>query len=75
MKTIRYKENTKIRVVSAYEKDNNISTNDAEMDERANQAVSVAINKAMLCKKPIAKYDLDKQKAYMVYPDGRKVYV
>lgn len=37
---------------------------DNEMDERAVEAVKAAINKAKICKKPIASYDKEKKRAY-----------
>lgn len=56
--------------------DNNIiSEHDAEMDNRAAAAVRSAIDKARVCKKPIAKYDPVTQKAYIEYSDGEKKYV
>ena len=35
-----------------------ISSNDVEMDRRATAAVQSAIDKAKICKKPIARYDI-----------------
>lgn len=56
--------------------DNNIiSEHDAEMDNRAAAAVRSAIDKARVCKKPIAKYDPVTQRAYIEYSDGEKKYV
>lgn len=52
-----------------------ISENDAEMDSRAVEAVRTAISKAKFCKKPIAKYDTEKKKAYIEYANGEKKYV
>ena len=34
-----------------------INENDAEMDYRATEAVRSALDKARICKKPVAKYD------------------
>ena len=45
------------------------------MDNRASAAVRSAIDKARVCKKPIAKYDPVTQKAYIEYSDGEKKYV
>ena len=50
-----------------------ISDSDAEMDARAVEAVRVAVSKAEVCKKPIAKYDVVTKKAYVEYPSGRRV--
>lgn len=49
-----------------------ISESDVEMDQHANAAVQSAINRAKICKKPIAKYDSATQKAYIEYGDGVK---
>ena len=51
-----------------------ISAEDLDMDKRVRSAVNSAIKKARVCKKPIAKYDLRKKKAY-VEIDGVKKYV
>lgn len=51
-----------------------LSANDAEMDRRANAAVSAAIDKARICRKPIAGYDMQTKRAYIEYPDGRRDY-
>lgn len=54
----------------------NMSTcGDAEMDARAQKAIKVAIDKAKICKKPVAKYDLEAKRAYLEYADGKKKYV
>jgi hypothetical protein len=52
-----------------------ITERDAEMDSRATAAVRSAIDKAKICKKPIAKYDTVTKKAYVEYADGAKKYV
>jgi hypothetical protein len=52
-----------------------ITERDAEMDSRATAAVRSAIDKAKICKKPIAKYDPVTKKAYVEYADGVKKYV
>ncbi len=52
-----------------------ISSHDKEMDKRAKAAVKSAIKKAKVCHKPIAKYDLEKKKAYVEQADGVKLYV
>ena len=64
-----------IKVVSSSQKDNYISSNDAEMDARARQAVRAAVEKARFCKNPVAGYDLDTKKAYVEYSNGEKKYV
>lgn len=63
-----------VRVVPPSEKDFLLSENDLEMDRRAEAAVQAAINRAKICKKPIAKYDVKTNRAYIEYPDGRIEY-
>lgn len=50
-----------------------LTESDTEMDERAVEAVKAAINKAKICKKPIAGYDKKKQ-AYVEYANGERKY-
>lgn len=64
-----------IKVISEAEKGEYISSRDAEMDLRAEQAVKAAIEKAKICKKPIAKYDKVSKRAYLEYSDGVRRYV
>ena len=52
-----------------------ISASDAEMDNRAMAAVRSAIDKAEICKKPIARYDTATKRAYVEYANGEKKYV
>ena len=54
---------------------NLISSNDAEMDRRATAAVQSAIDRARICKKPIAGYDIATKRAFVEYADGSKKYV
>jgi hypothetical protein len=75
MGTVTLKNGRNINVVAEYERQSAISDSDAEMDERAVQAVKSAINKAIICKKPVAKYDTVAKKAYIQYSDGVKKYV
>lgn len=65
----------KIKVISPANQRISISDNDDEMDIRVKQAVKAAIDKAHICNKPIARYDVKTQKAYIEYTDGRKEYV
>ena len=51
-----------------------LTPEDKELDERASAAVKSAIKKAKICKKPIAKYDSRKKKAYLKMPNGEKKY-
>jgi hypothetical protein len=75
MGTVTLKNGRNINVVSTFEQQSAISDNDAEMDKRAVQAVKSAVNKAKICKKPVAKYDKVAKKAYIQYSDGVKKYV
>lgn len=52
-----------------------LTQNDVEMDVRAKAAVKSAINRAIICKKPIAKYDRVSKKAYIENSNGEKRYV
>ena len=66
----------KVHVVVPEDSDkSNISSDDLDMDRRAKAAVNSAINKAKVCKLPVAKYDKRKKKAYVEKPDGAKEYV
>lgn len=67
------RNNILIKVISPAEKENVITPRDKEMDIRAQEAVKAAILKAEVCKKPVAKYDSKTKRAYLQYPDGRKV--
>lgn len=48
---------------------------DAEMDARAIEAVKTSITKAKFCKKPVAKYDIEKKQAYLEFENGGRKYV
>ena len=50
-----------------------ISDQDAEMDRRAIAAVRSAIEKAKVCNKPIAKFDVETKRAYLEYPDDNTI--
>lgn len=52
-----------------------ISSNDAEMDRRAEAAVQSAIDRARICQKPIAGYDVATKRAFVEYADGSIQYV
>lgn len=52
-----------------------ISKSDAEMDRRVVAAVRSAIDKAKVCNKPVAKYDIKSKRAFMEYADGTIQYV
>lgn len=74
-KIIKMKGNRLITVVSPDSVNEAISENDAEMDKRATEAVKSAINRAEICKKPVARYDRESKKAYIETADGEKIYV
>ena len=57
MTTVSTKSGKVIKVVSREEEKNTLSVSDCEMDARAIEAVKAAINKAKICKKPVAGYD------------------
>ena len=56
------------------EEKNALTVSDNEMDARAVEAVKAAINKAKICKKPIAGYDKEKKAAYVEYANGERKY-
>ena len=67
MTTVSTKSGRIIKVVSREEEKSTLTESDTEMDERAVEAVKAAINKAKICKKPIAGYDKEKKQAYVEY--------
>ena len=73
MTTVSTKSGRVIKVVSQEEK-SMLTVSDNEMDERAVEAVKAAINKAKICKKPIAGYDKEKKQAYGEYAKGERKY-
>ncbi len=73
MTTVSTKSGRVIKVVSQEEK-SMLTVSDNEMDERAVEAVKAAINKAKICKKPIAGYDKEKKQAYVEYANGERKY-
>ena len=75
MVKVRAGKKHSIKVVSSSEQKFFISSQDAEMDARATQAVRSALAKAEFCKKPIAKYDTATKKAYVQRADGEREYV
>lgn len=74
-RTVRLANNRTVTVVSADDLGKAINPNDIEMDIRAKEAVKSAINRAKICKKPVAKYDKESKKVYMETVDGKKIYV
>lgn len=74
MTTVTTKSGRVIKVVSREEEKNILTSSEYEMDARAVGAVKAAINKAKICKKPIAGYDKKKKAAYVEYANGEKKY-
>ena len=74
MTTISTKSGRVIKVISKEEENSTFTVSDIEMDERAVEAVKAAINKANICKKPIAGYDKEKKRAYVEYANGERKY-
>lgn len=74
MTTVSTKSGKVIKVVSREEEKNTLTVSDSEMDARAVEAVKAAINKAKVCKKPIAGYDKEKKVAYVEYANGERKY-
>lgn len=59
-----------IKVIDSQEKDSFLTQDDINMDIRANAAVKAALNKAKICGKPIARYDIVTHRAYIENADG-----
>lgn len=74
MTTVSTKSGKVVKVISRDEKKNTLTVSDNEMDARAVEAVKAAINKAKICKKPIAGYDKEKKAAYVEYANGERKY-
>ena len=74
MTTLKSKSGKIIKVVSREEAKNILTSSEYEMDARAVGAVEAAINKAKICKKPIAGYDKEKKLAYVEYANGERKY-
>ena len=74
MTTVSTKSGKVIKVVSREEEKTTLTVSDNEMDERAVEAVKAAINRAKICKKPIAGYDKEKRTAYVEYANGERKY-
>ena len=67
--------NITVKIISPENAQDSISESDKEMDKRAQAAVRAAREKAEVCQKPIARYDVEKGQAYIEYPNGEKEYV
>lgn len=74
MTTVSTENGKIITVVSREEEKNMLTASDNEMDRRAVEAVKAAINKAKICKKPIAGYDKESKTAYVEYANGERKY-
>lgn len=74
MTNILTKSGKVIKVVSHEEEKEILTASDNEMDVRAVEAVKAAINKAKVCKKPVAGYDKEKKAAYIEYANGERKY-
>ena len=74
-KTVLLNNKCLVTVVSRENAKAVLSETDIEMDYRAREAVKAAINRAEICKKPIAKYDVANMKAYLQTADNNKIYI
>ncbi len=74
-KTVLLNNNRLVTVVSPENANAVLSETDIEMDYRAREAVKAAINRAEICKKPIAKYDVVNGMAYLQNADNNKIYI
>lgn len=74
MTNVLTKSGKVIKVVSHEEEKEILTESDNEMDVRAVEAVKAAINKAKICKKPVAGYDKEKKAAYIEYANGERKY-
>ena len=75
MTTFKTNDGRIIKVVSPTEIDTSLTAEDVDMDNRAKEAVRVAIEKAKFLKKPIGRYDSETKRAYLEYPNGERRYV
>lgn len=74
MITVSTKSGKVIKVITKEEEKETLTLSDREMDARAVEAVKAAINKAKVCKKPVAGYDKEKKAAYVEYANGERKY-
>lgn len=75
MTTITTSDGKTIKVIPKSEMDSNLTPSDKEMDLRALEAVEAALNRAKICKKPIAGYDKQNKLAYIEYPNKSRKYM
>ncbi len=64
-----------VKVIDNAEKQDTLSQEDKDMDIRAKEAVKAALEKAKVCKKPIARYDIETKRAYIEDAEGNRRYV
>ncbi|WP_294752397.1 hypothetical protein [uncultured Ruminococcus sp.] len=64
-----------VKVIDNTEKQETLSQEDKDMDIRAKEAVKAALEKAKVCKKPIARYDIETKRAYIEDAEGNRRYV
>lgn len=64
-----------VKVIDNTEKQETLSQEDKDMDIRAKEAVKAALAKAKVCKKPIARYDIEAKRAYIEDAEGNRRYV
>lgn len=74
-KTIVLKDGRSVKVFSPENAQSELTEAEVGMDYRAKEAVKAAINRAKVCKKPIARYDAESRKAYLQTADNKKIYV
>lgn len=74
MTTIKTQNGKTVKIIMPEEEGSTLTLSDKAMDERATEAVKAALNKAKICKKPIAGYDKEKKMAYIEYADGERRY-
>ena len=64
-----------VKVIDNTEKQETLSQEGKDMDIRAKEAVKAALEKAKVCKKPIARYDIEAKRAYIEDAEGNRRYV
>ena len=64
-----------VKIIDNTEKQETLSQEDKDMDIRAKEAVKAALEKAKVCKKPIARYDIETKRAYIEDAEGNRRYV
>ena len=64
-----------VKVIDNTEKQETLSQEGKDMDIRAKEAVKAALAKAKVCKKPIARYDIEAKRAYIEDAEGNRRYV